>query len=145
MNLGKNRMQTVPHVPWIALADIAWQIVILFLVASAFIITNSVSMELPSMTQQQEKERNEPVQVLVGADVLQIVEGNNTQNLTDRPTDPAEYAQLLPKLQELLAKRKGADRAVVITCKPNLPWQLQVNVMTDVTKAGGMPVIATEE
>jgi len=138
MSGGGKRMTPAPHVPWIALADIAWQIVILFLVASAFIVTNSVSMDLPSMTQEQDKERNEPIQLIAGADVLQVTEGTgNPMNI--------EYDTLRATLQNMLANRRGQDRAVVIMCKPDLPWQRQVDVMTDVTKAGGMPVIASED
>jgi len=133
MKLDRKRMKTEPHVPFIAMADIAWQVVILFLVASAFIVTNSVSMDLPSMTSEQDKQKEEPVQLIAGADQLL---------LDNRAVEPAE---LRATLQELLSKRKPADRAVVINCKPDLPWQRQVDVMTDVTKAGGMPVIATED
>ena len=138
MSGGGKRMQPAPHVPWIALADIAWQIVILFLVASAFIVTNSVSMDLPSMTQQQQQDQTEPVQVIAGADLLQVTEGTNAAVNID-------YPELRATLQNLLANRRGQDRAVVIMCKPDLPWQRQVDVMTDVAKAGGLPVIAAEE
>jgi len=137
MKLNRKRMKTEPHVPFIAMADIAWQVVILFLVASAFIVTNSVSMDLPSMTSEQDKQKDEPVQLVAGSDVLQVGEGESLRSI--------EYADLRETLRDMLSKRKPADRAVVISCKPDLTWQLQVDVMTDVTKAGGMPVIATEE
>jgi len=137
MKLNRQRMKTEPHVPFIALADIAWQIVILFLVASAFIVTNSVSMDLPSLTQEQDKQKGEPVQLVAGSDILRIGEGDSLR--------PIEYADLRAILTEMLAKRKSDDRAVVINCRHDLPWQKQVDVMTDVTKAGGMPVIASDE
>jgi biopolymer transport protein ExbD len=137
MNKKIVRMKTEPHVPFIALADIAWQIVILFLVASAFIVTNSISMNLPSLTTDQDKQKEEPVQLVAGADVLQVGEGESMR--------PVEYADLRETLRELLSKRKADDRAVIINCRMDLPWQRQVDVMTDVTKAGGMPVIASED
>ena len=133
MDLSKNRRKTPPHVPWIALADIAWQIVILFLVASAFIVTNSVSMDLPSMTHEQQQDRTEPVQLIAGEDTLLV---------DNRSVEPEALRETL---RELLAQRRANDRAVVIMCKPDLPWQRQVDVLTDVARAGGVPVIAAEE
>ena len=133
MKLSRNRMKTEPHVPFIAMADIAWQVVILFLVASAFIVTNSVSMDLPSMTQEQDKEKQEPVQLVAGEDQLLV---------DNRPVAPEDLRETL---KELLVKRKPNDRAVVVMCKPDLTWQRHVDVVTDVGKAGGQPVIAAEE
>jgi len=134
MKLNKKRMKTEPHVPFIAMADIAWQVVILFLVASAFIVSNAVNMDLPSMAQDQDQNREEPIQVVAGADTLMV---DKTR---------IEYADLLYTLQERLKTRKtAADKGVVINCRPDLPWQRSLDIMSDIAKAGGVPVFATEE
>ena len=40
-----------PHIPFIALADIAWQIIIFFLVASQFVNNQALKVDVPSSTE----------------------------------------------------------------------------------------------
>jgi len=134
MNLNKKRMKTEPHVPFIAMADIAWQVVILFLVASAFIVTNAVNMDLPSMTHEADKSRIEPIEIIAGAGVL----------LVDKKSVDPEF--LVPTLEMMLKERKAdKDKAVIIACRPELTWQGQLDVMNAVAKAGGQPVISQDD
>lgn len=134
MNLNRKRMKTEPHVPFIAMADIAWQVVILFFVAAAFIISNSVKVDLPSMSQNpQDTSKAEPIMVIAGQDMLQV-DGKRIQP-----------ESLVPTLKAMLKDRKKQEeKAVVIASRPDLTWQGQVDVMAAVNEAGGTPVLSEE-
>jgi len=128
----KRRKPAEPHIPFIALADIAWQIIIFFLIGSTFVQNDSLNLDLPSassQTQQQSSGETITVQASQGSLAL------NGQ--------PVEMSQLLPKLQGMLAgKTTEQDRLVVLMGGDDMTFQRNVDIMYAIQKAGGILVIS---
>ena len=133
----RSKLRVAPTIPFIALADIAWQLVIFFLVASAFIRNESLKVDLPSSTNQPQANKNEPITVHAGQSVL-IVNGKNL--------GASDLSGLEQEIRRQLVGRKSEqERAVVVIPKPDLTFQRDVDVMYAVQKAGGILVMSQEK
>lgn len=133
----RSKLKVAPTIPFIALADIAWQLVIFFLVASAFIHNESLKVDLPSSTNQPQSDKTEPITVVAGQSVL-IVNGKNIGG--------SDFAGLEQEIRRQLVGRKTEQqRAVVVMPKSDLTFQRDVDVMYAVQKAGGILVMSQEK
>ena len=128
----KRRKPAEPHIPFIALADIAWQIIIFFLIGSTFVQNDSLNLDLPSASSQaQAQQSGETITV-------QASQGSLALN-----GQPIEMGQLLPKLQSMLAgKTTEQDRLVVLMGGDDMTFQRNVDIMYAIQKAGGILVIS---
>ncbi|HEY8668975.1 MAG TPA: biopolymer transporter ExbD [Tepidisphaeraceae bacterium] len=124
-----------PHIPFISLADIAWQIIIFFLVASSFAQSSSLNVSLPSGS----NEANVPasaektITVEAAANTLRV---NNEEVAVD---------QLQAKIAGLLeGKKTEQEKAVVVIAKDDVPFQRDVDIMYAVQQAGGILVMSEE-
>lgn len=128
------RLQAKPHIPFIALADIAWQIIIFFLVASTFAKNNSLTVELPGSTNQATAQKAETITVQAGDNMLMI----NSQNVA--------AGDLEQNLRRMLAgKTSEQDRMVILMGRSDLTFQRNVDIMYAIQKAGGILVISEEK
>jgi biopolymer transport protein ExbD len=133
VKIGSHR-QTPPHIPVIALADIAWQIIIFFLVASSFTRGEAFLVDLPAKGDKPQAESTGPITIVVTKTAMMV---------NEKPVDPDH---LEATLRELLTGRKGSqDRAVVVQAHSDLPFQRHLDVMYSVQKAGGVLVLAEEQ
>ena len=133
----RSKLKVAPTIPFIALADIAWQLVIFFLVASAFIHNESLKVDLPSSTNQPQAKKNEPITVQAGETVLMV---------NGRALGAADFAGLEQEIRRMLVGKKAdQDRAVVVMAKPDLTFQRDVDIMYAVQKAGGILVMSQEK
>ncbi len=126
--------QTPPYIPVITLADIAWQIIIFFLVASTFARNDVFLLDLPGTTKQPQGQQPEPILVVAGSDSLTV---NGAE---------VAAADLQAELQKLLQDKKTElERSVVLTGKEDLTYQQHLDLMYTVQKAGGYLVLTVEE
>jgi biopolymer transport protein ExbD len=133
MKIG-SRMRPKPDIPVIALADIAWQIIIFFLVASTFSRSEALLMDLPGKSDQPQAKPVEPVTVLAGENYLAL----NGQEV------PPE--ELEGKLRGVLEGRKTEEeRAVVLQSRGDLTFQHHADLLLTVQRAGGIVVLSEEE
>jgi biopolymer transport protein ExbD len=133
MKIGSRR-QTPPHIPVIALADIAWQIIIFFLVASSFTRGDAFLVDLPAKSDKPQAESAGPITIVVTANAMMV---------NEKPVDAEHLEATLKALLE--GKKGGQDRAVVVQAHSEVSFQRHLDVMYTVQKAGGVLVLAEEQ
>ena len=122
-----------PYIPFITLADIAWQIIIFFLVASTFVNNMSLTVALPSATVSPEKALSKPIRI-------QASEATLTVNGMAVPLGDLEL-----QLRGLLAGASSEDeRAVVVVPADDLSFQRNSDILYAVQQAGGVVLISEE-
>ena len=127
------RHPPAPYIPFISLADIAWQIIIFFLLAATFAKSDSLNLDLPGASSDKSRSAAPTITVEVGDSALSV----NGQGVA--------LESLEGRIRELLAgKKTEAQRAVVVLAKNDLSFQRHVDVMYAVQRAGGILVMSEE-
>jgi biopolymer transport protein ExbD len=122
-----------PYIPFISLADIAWQIIIFFLLAATFAKSDSLNLDLPGTSPDKAKSAATTVTVEAGETAISV----NGQRVA--------FESLESRIRQLLAgKKTEAQRAVVVLAKGDLSFQRHVDVMYAVQRAGGILVMSEE-
>ncbi len=130
----KRRPRPEPHVPFISLADIAWQLIIFFLVTSTFTKNESLNIELPSGDAAAGMEQQE--------DTLTVQAGEKTLVLNG---EPVELDDLEARLRAALAGRTtDVERAVVLLPGDDLTFERNLFLLRAIKQAGGVPAIMQE-
>ena len=88
-----------PYIPFISLADIAWQIIIFFLLAATFAKSDSLNLELPGASSDKSRSAAPTITVEAGENALLI----NGQHVA--------LASLEGRIRELLAGKKPRPSA----------------------------------
>jgi biopolymer transport protein ExbD len=128
------RPRPEPHVPFISLADIAWQLIIFFLITSTFIRNESLNIELPSSSAEAGIEQQE--------DTLTVQAGEATLTLNG---ETLVLDELEARLRAALAGRSGdAQRAVVLLPGDDLTFERNLLILRAIKQAGGVPAIMQE-
>jgi biopolymer transport protein ExbD len=129
----KRNHKAHPHVPFIALADIAWQIIIFFLVASTFARNEAMKVDLPGTAGAQGGQYENNV----------TIQATETKLMIDGK--PIELSQLQPRLKDMLAgKTSEQGRIVVVVAGEDLTFQRSADVLYAIQKAGGLPLFSDE-
>jgi biopolymer transport protein ExbD len=138
MKFGKKRRKTPePHIPFISLADIAWQIIIFFFVASTFAMKDSLNLDIPAADNKPRANApaNPPKTITVVATAGQLS--------VDGKAVPME--QLTAHIAGLLSgKTTDQERAVLMEGKGDLTFQQDVEIMYAIQKAGGVLIMQEE-
>jgi biopolymer transport protein ExbD len=122
-----------PHVPFIALADIAWQIIIFFLVASTFARNESLKVDLPSSASGAGGQYENNITVQAGETLLML------------DASPIELTQLQPRIKDMLAgKTTDQGKVVVVIARDDLSFQRSSEVLYAIQKAGGVPLFSDD-
>lgn len=128
------RHRPEPWIPFITLADIAWQIIIFFLVGATFVQNWTMKVTLPSATAAPEKTIGRTVRVEAGAETL-------TVNGMSVPLGDLEL-----QLTGLLAGAATDDqRAVVVVASDDLTFQRHADIMYAIQQARGVVLISEEQ
>jgi biopolymer transport protein ExbD len=123
-----------PYLPFITLADIAWQIIIFFLVAATFVLNNAMTVPLPSAgAAKDEASLPKPVRV-------EVTETTLTVNGMPVP---------LPDLElQITGLLSGAtteeQRAVAVHLADDVTFQRNADILYAIQQAGGVVLIAEE-
>lgn len=133
MKIHKNAILVEP--PSVATGDIAFNLIVFFLVCASTQPDAGRKQELPRSEQQQEQEEKlENIQVDI-ARTTQAVNG-----------DPVTVAQFLPKLKRLLAsRRRPEDRVVLVKSTKDTPYERWIQVTGLIEDAGGSITLQLEE
>ena len=128
-----HRRKAAPHIPFIALADIAWQIIIFFLVASTFAMKNALTVDVPAASAAAESQTPPGDSLVVQATASAVlIDGK-----------PIPLDQLEQTLRERLkGKKTEQERAVLILGRDDLTFQRDVEIMYAIQKAGGILVLS---
>lgn len=120
-----------------AQADIAFNLIVFFLVCASIQPDSGRPQEIPRSEQaEQQKQEMENIEVAItGNPVAVSVNG-----------DTIRTKQLLPKLTSLLRnKPRPADRVVIVKSKSDTPYYHWIDVTAVIEKAGGLVTIQREE
>ena len=130
----QRRRPPEPYIPFISLADIAWQIIIFFLLAATFAKNDSLNLELPSASSDKSKSAAPTITVQAG-DTAMLINGERVA-----------FESLESRIKQMLAGKKSeADRAVVVLARNDLSFQRHVDVLYAVQRAGGILVMSEEQ
>ena len=123
-----------PHVPFISLADIAWQVIIFFFMAASFTKLDAMKIDAPSTAPQAQATPDKTLTISASAKTLSI-DGK-----------PVALEQLTAELTKRLKDRKKPEqRVVLIEGKDDLSFQRDVEVMYAIQKAGAISMISEEK
>src|SRR4051794_31255015 len=116
MKFSSTRHRPEPHIPFISLADIAWQIIIFFLIAATFAISNVLNIDLPnSVAQQNTQQPNKAITVqAMGTGV----------SVDGKAVDVADLQSTITRMLE--GKKTENDRAVMVLGRDDLTFQQDV-------------------
>jgi biopolymer transport protein ExbD len=128
------RPTPAPHIPFIALADIAWQIIIFFLVASTFALNDAMKVDVPASAAA--ADASQPT----SADSL-VVHATGSAVLIDGKPIPLDQLQATIA-ERLKGKTTEQERAVLVMGRDDLTFQQDVEIMYAIQKAGGVLVLS---
>jgi biopolymer transport protein ExbD len=115
-------------------SDIAFLLIIFFVVAATLIKTKGFSTEFPSGQENQEAKESDNT-VVMTPDELTF----NEKKVT--------IAQLRSKLDDmkLAGRRSEQDRMIVVEAHPQVKYGTYFQVMAAISRAGGIPAIVRDE
>jgi biopolymer transport protein ExbD len=132
MKIGR-RERPAPYIPFISLADIAWQIIIFFLIASTFLKSDALSVAMPSASPDPEQSISKTVMLEAGDSTLTV---NGV---------PVALDDLEGYLSDLLVGATTEDqRAVIARFHNDLSFQRNADIMYAIQRAGGVVVVSEE-
>ena len=122
-----------PHVPFIALADIGWQVIIFFLVAASFTMNDALNVDLPSGTSQAPATNETNVSILASESTL-MLDGKNLP-----------LSDLESELKRMLeGKTTDQGKGVVVSYKDDVTFQRNAEILWAIQRAGGLVIISEE-
>ena len=127
------RQLPAPYIPFISLADIAWQIIIFFLIASTFLKSESLNVAMPTASPSPAAAMSKPI--IVNASETALTVNGLAVPLPDLET----------RLTILLAgTTKEEQRAVVARFRDDLSFQRNAEVMYAIERAGGVVIVSEQ-
>lgn len=124
-----------PEIPLTSTADVAFLLLIFFLVAASNAVDKGVPLDLPSTSKQATKSQSRNVEIGVSP-VGMTLGGEAVKNEIDlRPL-------LAAKLKDV---HDPSLRVVLITAEPQVSYQRWTHVIAEVEAAGGIPAPQMEE
>ena len=132
MKLHRGKMLVDP--PACASSDIAFTLIIFFLVCAAVQPETGMSQALPKTEEKSEK-RDQSQNLEVSITPSSII-------LNGSPLKPDEFATRIAAA--LKAKTREADRIVVVKSAPNTPYPLWLAVSQSIDAAGGILTLELE-
>jgi biopolymer transport protein ExbD len=128
------RQRRESEVPVSAFSDIAFLLIIFFILATTLVQVSGVVTEIPSGEQAETQQENEtPTVKLAGDRVL----------LNEKDMDMRELRRRLAKMK--LYQKSGDDKVVLLQATGNVTYQNYFDVMASISAAGGVTAILQEE
>jgi len=125
-----SKKPTVGDIPMAAMPDIAFLLLIFFMVSTTFLVSQSLEVELPAYSQEQRKERAKRVTVSLAEDSLRVKYGTEGQNI--------EMWELEGYVRNALASAEDAsERVVLLDVHDDCPYDRVVETFDAIRSAGG--------
>ncbi len=122
------------NIPTDSFADIAFLLIIYFILATTFMTYQGLTTQLPSGEKTQQQTKEEPPTVRLTGD--QIHWGKQ----------PVDMPSLRGKLKEMdLPAKDDSDRVIMLEATANVNWQNYSEALAAIAAAGGVPGIAMDE
>ena len=123
-----------PKAPLAAMSDIAFQLIIFFMVTATFVNKDAVNVELPNSESEQQTETDKML-TLQANDEITLLDGQRVE------PGPG----LVEQLEGKLAQRPEGERIVIMLTADNLPFQKSTELMLSIQQAGGQVAVLMEE
>ena len=131
MKLVKEKRKADPTIPVVAMSDIAFLLIIFFLVTTNFMKESHIRLKLPKA---EAAEKEEKVQNSVSVDENGVTWLNGV-----------ETESLKLDLANLLGAKQGEHRKVFLKCHRDLTYSDYMPVIQEINEAGGILVLKTDE
>ena len=119
-----------------AQADIAFNLIVFFLVCASIQPDSGRPQEIPRSEQTEQEAEVENIQIALTGNLAAITINGDT----------VRTAELGPRLVSLLkSKQRPEDRVVIVKSKSDTPYHHWIDVTVAVEKAGGLVTIQREE
>lgn len=128
----KKREKKPPEIPVNSFADIAFLLIIFFLVATTLERMTGALSELPSGETGEQQDKTPTVQI-----------HENTITFQDNEVSTAELRERLAKLK--LIEREADDRVVALEATGDVKYQIYFDAMCTISAAGGVIAIIKED
>ncbi len=122
-----------PYLPFISLADIAWQIIIFFLLAATFVSSSALTVPLPSAAAQPAGTMKTTIAIDASEAVIKV---------NGRPTDLDSLQSQIAGL--LVNATTDEQKAVIVRATDDLTFQRNADILYAVEQAGGIVVMPEE-
>lgn len=123
-----------PRAPLAAMSDIAFQLIIFFMVTATFVNKDAVNVELPNSESEQQVETDKMLTLQANAEIT-LLDGQKVE------PGPG----LVEKLEGKLAQRPEGERIVIMLTADDLPFQKNAELMLSIQQAGGQVAVLMEE
>ena len=148
MKIRRQTLLTEP--PASATSDIAFILIIFFLVCASVEPEEGRQQIIPKNEKDEAKQKTKTINVdITPSDIVVNVPNSRDGKPTEQYSrgDPALSARLIAKLQGALVNRKSEeDRIVAVMCKDEVaPYYLWMDITEAIEKAGGIITIVREE
>lgn len=127
------RKPTEPEIPTASFGDIAFLLIIFFLLATTLVQTRGITARMPSGEKSDAPADKTPSIQMKGETII----------FNDKPLDIAGLRTELAALD--LATRAEDDRVVLLETAAQVDYQAYFEVMTAVSRAGGVIALVREE
>jgi biopolymer transport protein ExbD len=126
----ERKKPTTGELPMAAMPDIAFLLLIFFMVSTTFLVSRTLEVELPAYSKQRTREKTKRVSVFLAADSLRVKYGDEAQNLDMR--------ELEGYVRNVLASAEEAsERVVLLEVHDECPYDRVVEVFDAIRAAGG--------
>jgi len=134
MRLHRTSANLLIEPPSVATGDIAFNLLIFFLVCASSQPDSGRKQTLPSRDKEQKSSKMENVEVSLTRSAV-LINGN-----------PVKDEQFLPQLQKLLqGKTRPEDKVVIVKSRKDTPYHRWVLITGQIEQAGGVITLQLEE
>ncbi|MDP6504456.1 MAG: biopolymer transporter ExbD [Planctomycetota bacterium] len=131
MKLVKQRRKAEPDIPVVSMSDIAFLLIIFFLVTTNFVKESHIKLKLPKAETGEDEDK---IQINVSMDQ------DGELWLNGKPT-----ASLKVDLGKLLGDKKGDKRKVFFKCHKGILNDVYMAAIEEINEAGGLLILKTDE
>lgn len=131
-----SRAKPMPEIDMVAFADIAFLLIIFFILTTTFVRNHGQDLDLPSGTRDTRAEREDVTTITISPDQLYF---NDEE-------DPLTLQDLRRRLQaQQLATRPAPERIVLVESAPSVLCEKYYRVVVAIANAGGVLAMLEEE
>ena len=130
----KRKQRRDPEMSVSAFSDIAFLLIIFFILATTLVQVSGVVTEIPSGEKSQAQQQTETLTVELQGDRVLVDE---------KPIDMKELRRRLAAMK--LDQKSGEDKVVLLEASRDVTYQSYFDVMASISAAGGVTAIVEEE
>jgi biopolymer transport protein ExbD len=128
-----------PEIPLTSTADVAFLLLIFFLVAASTQNDRGKPLDLPNTVESKDQQKQQGLEVNLRATLIAV----NDEMIQVGPDDLQKLHATLTR--RLAGKTEPQQRVVVLLSESNIPYQRWSDVINVITAAGGIPAPQMEE